>query len=117
MIGPVLAQTARLVFIAAGGGWLSTHDATAQGFFLLAAASMVLLGVLSCLSVMLTRWGPKQPVPVVKVTGVVVTHLPLPVTPAMAAAADIGDAHQLRDHAHQLAAADAAGFIAHVIAP
>ena len=66
VLGPVLAQTARLLFIAAGGWWLSTHDATAQDFFMLAAASMVLLGVLSCLSVMLTRWGPKPPVPVVK---------------------------------------------------
>src|SRR5262245_54416339 len=66
VIGPVLAQTARLLFIGAGGWWLSTHDATAQDFFKLAAASMVLLGMLSCLSVMLTRWGPKQPVPVVK---------------------------------------------------
>ena len=66
MIGPVLAQTARLLFISAGGWWLSTHDATAQSFFLLAAASMVLLGVLSCLSVVLTRWGPKPPVPVVR---------------------------------------------------
>jgi hypothetical protein len=27
--------------------------------FALAAASMVVLGVLSCLSVVLTRWGPK----------------------------------------------------------
>ena len=60
MIGPVLAQTARLLFIGTGGWWLSTHDATAQDFFMLAAASMVLLGVLSCVSVMLTRWGPKQ---------------------------------------------------------
>jgi putative MATE family efflux protein len=60
VIGPVLAQTARLLFIIAGGWWLTTHDATAQGFFLLAAASMVLLGVLSCISVMLTRWGPRQ---------------------------------------------------------
>ena len=60
VIGPVLAQTARLLFIGAGGWWLSTHDATAQNFFMLAAASMVLLGVLSCVSVMLTRWGPKQ---------------------------------------------------------
>ena len=49
VVGPVLAQTARLVFIAAGGWWLSTHDATAQNFFALAAASMVVLGVLSCL--------------------------------------------------------------------
>ena len=60
VIGPVLAQTARLLFIGTGGWWLSTHDATAQNFFKLAAASMVLLGVLSCVSVMLTRWGPKQ---------------------------------------------------------
>ncbi len=60
MIGPVLAQTARLVFIALGGFWLSTHGATAQNFFVLAASSMVLLGSLSCLSVILTRWGPKR---------------------------------------------------------
>jgi putative MATE family efflux protein len=60
MIGPVLAQTARLVFIALGGWWLSTHGATAQSFFVLAAASMVVLGTLSCLSVILTRWGPKR---------------------------------------------------------
>src|SRR3954453_17311839 len=33
-------------------------------------------------------------------------ELPPPVTPAVAAAADIGEAHQLRHHAHQLAAAD-----------
>jgi hypothetical protein len=67
VIGPVLAQTARLLFIGTGGWWLSTHHATAQDFFKLAAASMVLLGVLSCVSVMLTRWGPKpRPVPAVR---------------------------------------------------
>jgi Na+-driven multidrug efflux pump len=60
MFGPVLAQTARLVFIAAGGWWLSTHDATAANFFALAAASMVLLGLLSATSVVLTRWEPKH---------------------------------------------------------
>jgi hypothetical protein len=54
----VFAQTARLVFVAAGGGWLSTHDATPANFFTLAAASMVVLGVLSATSVVLTRWGP-----------------------------------------------------------
>ena len=48
VLGPVLAQTARLVFIAAGGWWLSTYDATAANYFALAAASMVVLGVLSC---------------------------------------------------------------------
>jgi len=59
VIGPVLAQSARLLFIGAGGWWLSIHDATAANFFVLAAASMVALGVLSASSVILTRWGPK----------------------------------------------------------
>jgi putative MATE family efflux protein len=69
VIGPVLAQTARLLFIAVGGWWLSTHNATALDYFRLTAASMVLLGLLSCLSVILTRWGPK--------------HGPLKVRPAL----------------------------------
>jgi Na+-driven multidrug efflux pump len=59
VLGPVLAQTARLVFVVGGGAWLSTHDATAANFFVLAAASMVVLGVLSAASVVLTRWEPK----------------------------------------------------------
>jgi putative MATE family efflux protein len=59
MLGPVLAQTARLAFVAVGGWYLTTRDATAPEFFILAAASMVLLGVLSSGSVFLTRWGPK----------------------------------------------------------
>jgi Na+-driven multidrug efflux pump len=59
MIGPVLAQTARLAFIALGGIYLTMHDAMPASFFKLAASSMVLLGVLSCTSVVLTRWGPK----------------------------------------------------------
>jgi Na+-driven multidrug efflux pump len=59
VLGPVLAQTARLVFIALGGWWLTTHGATAANFFVLAASSMVVLGTLSCASVILTRWGPR----------------------------------------------------------
>lgn len=67
VVGPVLAQTARLVFIAVGGWWLSTHNATAVNFFTLAAASMVVLGTLSAASVVLTRWGPKRrPIPEVR---------------------------------------------------
>jgi putative MATE family efflux protein len=66
MIGPVLAQTARLAFIALGGWWLLTNGATAQAFFALAASSMVVLGVLSCASVILTRWGPRAPVTTVR---------------------------------------------------
>jgi putative MATE family efflux protein len=60
VLGPVLAQTARLVYIALLGWWLSTHDATAQNFFWLAASSMVVLGLLSSSSVVLTRWGPRE---------------------------------------------------------
>src|SRR5712671_4742060 len=60
VVGPVLAQTARLIFIAVGGWWLSTHDAAAGSFFVLAASSMVMIGVLSTASVVLTRWGPKH---------------------------------------------------------
>jgi MATE family, multidrug efflux pump len=63
VLGPVLAQTARLIFISVGGWWLSTHDATAGSFFVLAASSMVMIGVLSTASVVFTRWGPK-PAPV-----------------------------------------------------
>ncbi len=60
VLGPVLAQTARLVFISLGGWYLSTHTATAANFFWLAASSMVVLGVLSCSSVVATRWGPRE---------------------------------------------------------
>src|SRR6202012_1753401 len=59
VLGPVLAQTARLIFIATGGWWLSTHDAAAGNFFWLASGSMIVLGTLSSLSVVLTRWGPR----------------------------------------------------------
>jgi Na+-driven multidrug efflux pump len=60
VVGPVLAQTARLAFVAGGGWWLSGRNATAADFFVLAAASMVVLGVLSALSVILSRWEPKR---------------------------------------------------------
>ena len=67
VLGPVLAQTARLVFIGAGGWYLLSIDAGSVSLFWLAAASMVLLGVLSALSVLLTPWGPKPgPLPEVR---------------------------------------------------
>jgi Na+-driven multidrug efflux pump len=59
VLGPVLAQSARLLFIGLGGWWLSIHHGAAADFFLLAAASMVVLGVLSASSVVLTCWGPE----------------------------------------------------------
>jgi Na+-driven multidrug efflux pump len=62
VLGPVLAQSARLLFIATGGWFLLANNATAASFFVLAAASMVVLGALSALSVILTRWQPKRSV-------------------------------------------------------
>jgi hypothetical protein len=105
VIGPVLAQTARRLFIGPGGWWLSTHMRPHRTFQA-GGSLMVLLGVLSCLSVMLTRWGPKQRA--VPQSRQRCHELPPRAPPAVTAAADIGHAHQLRDHAHQLAAATAA---------
>jgi putative MATE family efflux protein len=59
VLGPVLAQTARLLFIAVGGWWLMSQGATAAGFFKLVATSMAVLGILSALSVIWTDWGAK----------------------------------------------------------
>ncbi|MDH2352757.1 MATE family efflux transporter [Bradyrhizobium sp. SSUT112] len=58
VLGPVLAQTARLLFIVLGGWYLISQAATAESFFSLTAASMMLLGLLSCAAVAFTRWGP-----------------------------------------------------------
>ncbi|MGP8119108.1 MAG: MATE family efflux transporter [Xanthobacteraceae bacterium] len=57
ILGPVLAQTARLVFIVAGGAWLIAVEAPATGFYVLSAGSMVLLGVACAIAVKLTPWG------------------------------------------------------------
>lgn len=59
VLGPVLAQTARLAFIVAGGWWLLAQGAGGSQFFWLAAASMILLGILAAAAVRFTAWGPK----------------------------------------------------------
>lgn len=64
VLGPVLAQTARLLFIFVGGWWLVHIGATSTQFYWLAGASMVLLGLLAASAVRLTSWGPKMAVPV-----------------------------------------------------
>ena len=60
VLGPVLAQTARLLFIILGGWYLTSQAATAESFFALTAASMMLLGFLSCAAVAFTRWGHRK---------------------------------------------------------
>lgn len=62
VIGPVLAQTARLVFVLIGGWWLLSIGAAGPHFFWLAAASMILLGVLAAAAVHFTNWG-SRPMP------------------------------------------------------
>ncbi|WP_430640159.1 MATE family efflux transporter [Bradyrhizobium cytisi] len=60
VVGPVLAQTARLITIVAGGWWLAAQSAAATSFFALNATSMIALGILSGVAVALTRWGPRK---------------------------------------------------------
>ena len=63
IIGPVLSQTGRLIFIAVGGSLLVAANATDTSFFMLAAASMATLGLTTALAVRLTSWGPKPAKP------------------------------------------------------
>ena len=110
VLGPVLAQTARLVFIAAGGWWLSTYDATAANYFALAAASMVRARRAVRRQRHLDAMGTEGRPAAGYSPGAVLNDrdelMPPPVTPV--AAADIGHPHQLRNHAHHVAAAAAA---------
>ncbi|ETR77047.1 cation transporter [Afipia sp. P52-10] len=62
IVGPVLAQSGRLVVVVVGGLALLALDAPGWCLFLLAAASMVVYGGLAALSVWLTSWGPARPV-------------------------------------------------------
>ncbi len=57
VIGPVLAGTLRLVLVAAAGYWLSKHHGTADNFYGLVAAAMVLYGLATAAAVKLTPWG------------------------------------------------------------
>lgn len=60
ILGPVLAQSGRLVTVALGGALLLTLDAPGWTLFVLAALSMVVYGILAVLSVWFTTWGPKR---------------------------------------------------------
>jgi putative MATE family efflux protein len=59
IIGPVLSQTVRLVFVVVGGSLLTAADASDTSFFMLAAGSMVALGLGTALAVYLTSWDAK----------------------------------------------------------
>lgn len=59
IIGPVAAQSCRLVVIAAGGWWLASIGATPTALFMLVGASLLAYGVTAALSVLLVSWEPK----------------------------------------------------------
>ncbi len=64
IIGPVLAQSVRLLVVAIGGWWLTSHGGgTASSFFLLVAASLVAYGAAAVLAVQLVSWEPAKPAP------------------------------------------------------
>ena len=58
IIGPVVAQTVRLLVIAVGGWWLAAGNAPPSALFALVGVSLVAYGVVACLSVALARWEP-----------------------------------------------------------
>lgn len=59
VLGPVLAATLRLAFVAGVGTWLTANDAPAWQLFALVSAGMVLYGLSTAASIRLTRWGPR----------------------------------------------------------
>src|SRR5262245_17732366 len=63
IIGPVLSQTGRLAFVALGGSALAAANASETSYFILAAGSMVVLGLGTALAVLLTPWGPRPSTP------------------------------------------------------
>ena len=63
MLGPVLAQTARLIIVIIGGSVLVSNGAASTQFFWLAASSLILLGILAATAVRLTNWGPREATP------------------------------------------------------
>ncbi|MBX3481130.1 MAG: MATE family efflux transporter [Caulobacter sp.] len=63
ILGPLLAGTARLAFIALGGWLLIASNAPSWSLFALVAGGMVVMGVMTAGFVALTPWGPVRPLP------------------------------------------------------
>ncbi|MFL6789745.1 MAG: MATE family efflux transporter [Bradyrhizobium sp.] len=55
--GPVLAGTGRLLLVGLGGWWLASSGAPAWSLFALVGVAMVMFGLGTALSVLVTRWG------------------------------------------------------------
>ncbi len=61
ILGPVLAQSGRLVTVALGGWILLSLQTPSWTLFSLAASSMIVYGVLAAMSVWFANWGPTKP--------------------------------------------------------
>jgi Na+-driven multidrug efflux pump len=57
VLGSVIAQSARLIFVVAAGWWLTMTGAAYPSFFMLAGGAMVVFGLLTALTVRATSWG------------------------------------------------------------
>ena len=60
MLGPVLAQSVRLLIVAIGGWWLVETNAPAWHLFVLIGAAMVAYGLATALGLRLSRWGSER---------------------------------------------------------
>ena len=58
ILGPVLAQTVRLLVVAVGGGWLLSRGAQAGEFFTLVGVSLTAYGLASAYAVWRADWEP-----------------------------------------------------------
>jgi putative MATE family efflux protein len=56
IIGPVIAQSVRLLVIALGGWWLAVNDAPPSALFTLVGVSLFAYGVVACLTVICAKW-------------------------------------------------------------
>jgi Na+-driven multidrug efflux pump len=57
VLGSVIAQSARLIFVVAAGSWLTASGAGYTSFFTLAGGAMVVFGLFTALTVWATSWG------------------------------------------------------------
>jgi putative MATE family efflux protein len=61
VLGSVVAQTARLVFVVVIGAWLLSTGAGHTSFFILAAGAMITFGTFTAVTVWATSWGRDHP--------------------------------------------------------
>jgi Na+-driven multidrug efflux pump len=61
VLGPVLAGTARLLVVAAGGWWLASQGAAEWSIFALIGTAMIVFGLMTAAAVYFVPWGEAVP--------------------------------------------------------